>query len=75
MHPTVRAGLKIAASVVATMLLVAVGACAWLKWSPRTVPAGQPQMAALDAKSLPGFRAAFNGAEGNVRILAMLSPT
>ena len=59
----------------AAAILVVGGAAAWLRWAPRDVPAGQPPLAALGADSLPGFRAAFNGSRGEVRILALLSPT
>lgn len=56
------------------VLLVAV-AGAWLAWSPRRVPEGQPSLTTLDANSLPEFRHAFNDGHGEVRIVALLSPT
>lgn len=61
------------ACAAAALLLMAVAA--WLAWSPRQVPAGQPPLHTLRAHSLPAFRAAFNGGRGEVRILALLSPT
>ena len=62
--------------VVAVVAVVALGgALAWLKLAPRRVPAGQPALGALAADSLPAFRDAFNAAAGEVRVLALLSPT
>jgi hypothetical protein len=62
------------------LLLAAAGAvvaiaaaAAWFVFAPRTVPAGQPALAVLDAASLPAFRARLDG--DGVRVLAMLSPT
>jgi hypothetical protein len=66
----------IVTSVVLTAVIVLCGAAvAWLKLAPRRVPTGQRPLATLSSDSLPGFRAAFNAADGKVRILALLSPT
>ena len=59
----------------AVAALLVTAAAAWLRWAPREVPAGQPPLAILGADSVPGFRAAFHGSRGEVRILALLSPT
>lgn len=48
---------------------------AWLLLAPRRVPAGQPDLAALDATTLDAFHAAFDDRAGSVRVLVMLSPT
>ena len=71
----VRRWLAIAGCGLAILVLVAVATGAWLKWSPRSVPSGQPALAHLGADSLPSFRSAFNEGAGEVRILALLSPT
>ena len=70
-----RRWLAIAGCGLAVLVLLGVAAGAWLKWSPRSVPSGQPALAHLGADSLPSFRRAFNDGAGEVRILAMLSPT
>ena len=59
---------------VASALVILAG-LAWLKLAPRRVPAGQPPLSTLDSRSLPAFRDTFNASEGELRILAMLSPT
>ena len=60
---------------VVALLAVCAAAYAWLQLSPRRVPEGQPSLTRLRADSLPAFRDAFNASEGEVRVLAMLSPT
>ena len=67
--------LKSILVVAATAIVVCVAVFAWLKLSPRRVPQGQPALATIGAGSLPDFRDAFNAADGEVRILALLSPT
>jgi len=72
----VRTGVKRALLVTCAMaVLLVAGAAAWLRWAPRQVPAGQPSLVTLDTDWLPGFRAAFNGSRGEVRVLVLLSPT
>jgi hypothetical protein len=71
----VRAVLKVGASVVVAILVVCLTAFAWMTFAPRRVPPGQPALSTLDASSLRAFRDAFNASDGEVRVLAMLSPT
>jgi hypothetical protein len=57
-------------------ILVAAGAWVlWIKSSPRNTPAGQPGLSHLSAQSLPELRDAFNGAQGQRRLVVLLSPT
>jgi hypothetical protein len=51
-----------------------VGA-AYLFYAPRSVPAGQPALAHLSARSLADLRSAFNAASAGTRLLVLLSPT
>ena len=71
----IRKVLKGALIVVAAALVLSATAFAWVKWAPRRVPAGQPALATLNADSLATFRGSFNAAAGDVRVLALLSPT
>jgi hypothetical protein len=64
--------IAILAAVAAALL---VGVFMWVKLGPRHVPEGQPPLVTLGTGSLPAFRDEFNAAQGNVRILALLSPT
>jgi hypothetical protein len=66
---------RVIIAVSAAIVLLAAGAAAWLAWTPRHVPAGQPSLVTLRADSLSRFRAAFNRAQDRVRILVLLSPT
>ena len=61
--------------VTGSVIVVGLAVFAWLKFAPRRVPPGQPALVTIGADSLPAFKAAFNAADGEVRILAMLSPT
>ena len=70
-----RTALKSALIFAAAIAVVAVAALLWLKLAPRQVPPGQPPLATLNASSVPAFRDAFNAGDGEVRILALLSPT
>jgi hypothetical protein len=71
--------MKIAVKVgivsTAIVALLCIVAGAWLRFAPRRVPTGQPALATLTQESLADFRAAFNRSDGDVRIIAMLSPT
>ena len=67
--------LKLVACVVAVATLALVAGVAWIGFAPRRVPSGQPPLTTLGADSLTAFRSAFNSSEGEVRVLAMLSPT
>ena len=71
----IRMALKSLLLVAAVALVVGVATFAWMKLSPRRVPPGQPPLAKLDSSSLPAFRATFNAAGDEIRVLAMLSPT
>jgi hypothetical protein len=50
-------------------------AVAWLRYAPRHAPEGQPDLATLDASTLPGFRDTFNAHPDEIRLLVLLSPT
>ena len=72
---TTRSAAK-AAGVFGAVAIVLVGAAfAWVRYSPRRVPRGQPPLSTLGPGSLAEFRDAFNAGEGSIRVLAMLSPT
>ena len=75
MPVTIRRALKTIASLAAAAIVVFVVTFAWVRLAPRHVPAGQPPLSTLHATSLPAFRDAFNAAAGEVRVLALLSPT
>lgn len=72
---TMRTGIKVALAVVAAAIVVCLAMFGWLKLAPRRVPPGQPALATIRTDSLPSFREAFNASEGEVRVVAMLSPT
>jgi len=72
---TPRTALKSILVFLAVIVVITVAAFAWLKLAPRRVPMGQPLLATLHAGSLPAFRDAFNAGEGEIRVLALLSPT
>ena len=61
--------------LLAGIVVLCLAAFAWMRWAPRRVPQGQPPLATLGENSLPAFREVFNANEGQVRIVAMLSPT
>ena len=67
--------IKTTVVALAVVMVLGAGAFAWLKLSPRRVPEGQPPLSTLEAGSLADFRATFNAAEGEIRVLALLSPT
>jgi hypothetical protein len=67
--------LKVAVPLAVLTVLVAAAAIGWVKLAPRHVPPGQPPLLTLDDGSLSAFRDAFNASEGEVRVLAMFSPT
>ena len=72
---TGRSAAKTAGAVAVVAIVLLGAAFAWLRCSPRRVPPGQPPLATLGPGSLAEFRDTFNAGEGNVRVLAMLSPT
>lgn len=57
------------------MLLLAVTALGWWRFGTRIVPSGQRPLVTLDGAAMAGFREDFNKASGEVRIIALLSPT
>jgi hypothetical protein len=61
--------------VLLVLAVLAAGAFAWIKFSPRHAPAGQPALFTLSGSTLQHLRDDFNGAAGKVRVLALLSPT
>jgi hypothetical protein len=66
----------IAALVALAAVIVVCGAAfTWLKFAPRRVPAGQRPLTTLSSASLASFRDTFNAGEGQIRVLALLSPT
>jgi hypothetical protein len=67
--------LKSILLVAVAAIVVCLAVFAWMRFSPRHVPPGQPPLATIRADSVPAFRDTFNAAEGEVRVLAMLSPT
>jgi hypothetical protein len=75
MHRTSRRVIKVLLVLVASTCFALAGLFLWMKLAPRHVPAGQAKLVTLGPDSLPAFRDAFNAAEGEVRVLAMLSPT
>jgi hypothetical protein len=57
------------------VIVASAAVLAWVRWSPRHVPPGQPPLATLRAESLQAFRDTFNASRGQVRVLVLLSPT
>ena len=66
---------KAALALFAVPIVLAALWLAWMKYGPRRVPAGQPDVATLDASSLQSFRDTFSEHRDEDRILVMLSPT
>ncbi|HEV8336179.1 MAG TPA: hypothetical protein VGR67_07185 [Candidatus Polarisedimenticolia bacterium] len=73
--PRARVVLKRAAIGIAAVLLLVLAIAAYEMLGPRTTPEGQPPLLELSAKNLAEFRERFNGAAGDRRVLALLSPT
>lgn len=57
------------------LTLAAGAAIAWYVYAPRETPAGQAPLTALTRESLPELRDAFNAAQAEIRLVALLSPT
>lgn len=72
---TIRGARRAALLVVAAAAVAGLAAVGWMKSAPRHVPAGQPPLARIGADSLASFRNTFNARAGEIRIVAMLSPT
>ena len=75
MNRILRRSIQILVLFVVAVAVAGGAVLAWIKLAPRRVPPGQAALAHVQADSLPVIRGAFNAAEGEVRILAMLSPT
>jgi hypothetical protein len=71
----VRVALQWFSVLLATGVLACLVVYGWLRFAPRGVPNGQPPLVTMTPDALAGFRRSFNASEGDVRILAMLSPT
>jgi hypothetical protein len=71
----IKSALKAGFALITILLVVCLAAFAWIRLAPRRVPDGQPPLETIGPGSLQSFRAAFNANEGEVRVLAMLSPT
>jgi hypothetical protein len=67
--------IKIAGAFLFALLLVAGLALAWVRWAPRNVPEGQPDLVVVRAGSIDPVREAFNRGAGEIRVLALFSPT
>jgi hypothetical protein len=66
---------RVAVALAVAAVLGAAGGWAWLQWWPRSVPAGQPPLVTVGAGNLDPVRTAFEGGAGEVRVLALFSPT
>lgn len=75
MRLSVRSVVQVLGLLVVAAVLTLTAGLSWIQLAPRRVPAGQAALVTLAADSLPEFRRAFNAAEGEVRVLALLSPT
>lgn len=72
---TIRPAVRTALLVLAAAVVACLAVVGWMKSAPRHVPAGQPPLAQIGAQSLASFRNTFNARAGEIRIVAMLSPT
>lgn len=57
------------------VLVLILGAFAWVRFATHDTPAGQPPLAYLDLLTLVTLKADFNRAAGETRIIVLLSPT
>ncbi len=62
-------------AIFALSAALVVGAAGWYYWGPAAMPAGQPPLAEITPQTLEQFRAEFNAAADQTRIVALLSPT
>ncbi len=67
--------LKPLGLIAAALALGALLVLAWMEFAPRMVPEGQPPLTTLNPGSMSRVRDAFNMGDGEVRIVAMFSPT
>ena len=75
MNRTLQRSIQVLVLFVVAGVVAAAAVLAWIQFAPRRVPEGQAALSRVEADSLPAIRNAFNAAEGEVRILALLSPT
>ena len=75
MNRILRRSIQVLVLFVVAVALVGTAVLAWVQFAPRRVPPGQASLSRVELDSLPAIRGAFNAADGEVRILAMLSPT
>ena len=61
--------------VLLTVVIIGVGALAWLNLGTHYTPAGQPPLTTLDAASLSTLKEEFNRASADSRMIVLLSPT
>ena len=61
--------------VLSIVVIIGVGALAWLNLATHYTPAGQPPLTTLDAGSLGALKAEFNRAAAGSRMIVLLSPT
>ena len=57
------------------VLVVVVCGLGWWRFAPRGVPDGQTALVTFDSAAMTTLREDFNRADGEVRIIALLSPT
>lgn len=58
-----------------TIFVAIVMALGWWQFATRIVPTGQPPVVTIDPANMATLRNEFNAAAGDVRIIALLSPT
>ena len=61
-------------ALIAAVVMIGL-AIVWYQFGGHRTAAGQRPMAVLDARSLEQFRADFNAAASDTRIILLLSPT
>jgi hypothetical protein len=61
--------------VLLAVVVVAVGALAWLNLATHYTPAGQSPLTTLDVASLSSLKEDFNRASAESRMIVLLSPT
>jgi hypothetical protein len=66
---------RIVAVPAAVLVAVVAAFFAYTTFADRSTPAGQPPLAEVNQQSLETFKSDFNRARGQVRVIALLSPT
>ena len=61
--------------VLLAVVVIGVGALAWLNLATHYTPSGQPPLTTLDAASLGALKEKFNRASAGSRVIVLLSPT